>query len=270
MTESVPAWKVSGQVIVISGASKGIGLGVAQVLLARGARVALLARNNARLQQTVADLKSDNAIGIAVDACSKADMERAMEAVVAKWGRIDGIINNVGFQFARRLEVMPEQEVRNLVELNLISTIFGCQVAIPHLRRAGGGRIINVSSASVRHHNEFAFLGLYSSCKAAVDHLTAELREELRKDNIMVTMFSPGGVMTGSIENFDPEATQEAFAAWLEMGPTFTGATTPEVIGEAMAHCFEYPPGVGVEIMEVKPNLNMPKMLESDMPAPQA
>ena len=260
------ASRVKDQVIVISGASKGIGLATAQALLARGAKVAMLARDHTRLQAAVTGMHSERAIGIAVDACDAAAMRGTLEQVRAKWGRIDGLVNNVGFQFARRIEVMPENEVRKLIDLNFLSVVFGCQAAIPHLRAAGGGRIINVSSATVRNDNEFSHLGIYSACKAAVEHLSKELRHELKHDRIMLTVFSPGAVATGSIANFDPAAAGEAMQDWLTKGPEWDGITEPDVIGEAIAGCFECPPGVAVEFMEVRPNTPMPKVLESDLP----
>ena len=255
-------WQVQDKVIVITGASKGIGLATAQALAKRGARVALLAREPARLEAAAAQI--GGAFAIPTDVCDKAAVERAFEGVVKRWGRIDGVVNNVGFQYARRIEVTPEQELRKLVDLNFISAVFVCQAAIPRLRNAGGGRIINVSSASVRHDNEFAHLGVYSASKAALDHLTHELRQEVKADGIMVTLFSPGAVATNSIENFDPAAVAEAMQAWLEKGPKFDGALQPEVVGTALANCFEFPPGVAVEFMELRPNTPMPKLLESD------
>ncbi len=154
------------------------------------------------------------------------------------------------------------------MDLNLFSALFGCQAAIPHLRKAGGGRIVNISSATVRHDNEFSHLGLYSASKAAVEHLSKDLRHELKADKIMVTVFSPGAVATGSIANFDPAAAGEAMQDWLTKGPQWDGVTQPEVVGEAIAACFELPPGVAVEFMEVRPNMPMPKMLESEMKQP--
>lgn len=258
-------WLVKNQVIVITGASKGIGLATAAALVERGARVALFARNAERLAAAVAELGADRAMGVAVDVCDNVALEQAFAAVDARWGRLDGLVNNVGFQYARRVELMPAAEIRQMIELNFTSAVFGCQCALPRLRAAGGGRIVNISSATVRHHNEFAHLAIYSASKAALDHFTEELREEVADDNIMITLFSPGAVATGSVENFDPQALGEAMAAWLAKGPRFDGAIRDaRIIGDAIAHCFEYPAGVSVDIMEVKPRIPTPKMLESD------
>ena len=255
-------WRVKDQVIVVTGASKGIGFGIAKCLLARGAKVALLARGAERLQQAVAALQSDDAIGIAVDVSNKQCLTDALEQVWQRWGRLDGIVNNVGAQFARRIELMPEDEVRRLVDMNLIGTIFGSQCAIPFLRKNGGGRIINISSSAVRDKNEFAHIALYTACKAGIDLFTKELREEVMADNIMVTLFSSGSVFTGSVDNFDPVAARDALAAWQAKGKYYRGGTTPDVMGEAVAQCFEYPPQILADFIEVRPGQHIPKELE--------
>lgn len=255
-------WMVKDQVIVVAGGSKGIGLGTVQALWQRGARVAVLARDAARLREEVDRFGSDRIVGVAVDVCDKQKLAAAYGEIQARWGRVDGVVNNVGYQFPRRIESMPEAEVRKIVELNYFSTIFSCQVAIPLLRAGGGGRIVNISSASVRSSNEFAHIGLYSSCKAAVDQFTAELRREVMADGILVTLFSPGSVFTGSVDNFDQESLADAYRAWLDSGPSYGGSTTPEAMGAAIAQCFEYPPGLAAEFVEVKPGILTPKALE--------
>ena len=252
------------QVIVVTGASKGIGLATAASLIRRGARVALIARERAGLELAMGKLNSAQALPVTADVCDRAAVAEAMAQVARTFGRIDGLVNNVGFQFARRIELTPEAEVRQLIELNFVSAVFACQAAIPHLRAAGGGRIVNISSSTVRHENEFSHVGLYSASKAALEILSRELRHELKADRILVTVFSPGAAATGSVANFDPQALQEAMADWLTSGPTFDGALAPETVGEAIAGCFEFPPGAGVEFVEVRPSVPTPKMLESD------
>jgi NAD(P)-dependent dehydrogenase (short-subunit alcohol dehydrogenase family) len=253
---------VRNRVIVITGGSRGIGLAVARALVKRGARVAILARNATAVEAAVETLGRERAVGLVADVCKRYEIEAALAIVVERWGRIDGIVNNVGFQFARRIELMPEDEVRRLVDLNFLSAVFCCQAVIPLLRRAGGGRIVNISSSTVRHDNEFCHLALYSSSKAALEQFTRELRAEVKTDGIMVSLVSPGPVATGSVANFDHRALSDAMAAWMEKGPMSDGIMEAVVIGEAIAHCFEYPPGVALEFMEVRPNVPTPKALE--------
>lgn len=256
-------WRVKDQVIVVTGASLGIGLGTARCLAARGARVALVARDAARLQRAVDGLDPARAIAVAADVCDRTLIAEALGRIQARWGRVDGIVNNVGFNYTRRIELMSEAEVRKVLELNFVGTVFSCQAVIPWLRDAGGGRIINVSSSSVRDPNEFAHLGVYDASKAAVELFTRDLREELRGDGIRVTLFSAGSVFTGSVSNLDPRAAEEAYAAWLERGTYYGGSTTPEVMGEAIAQCFEYPPEVAAEFIEVRAGLRERKLMDT-------
>ena len=252
------------RVIVVTGASRGIGLAVATSLLERGARVALLARTRAPLEAAVAALGSPRALAVVADVCDRAAVGAALATVVGAFGRLDGLVNNVGFQFARRIELMPEAEVRQLIDLNFLGAVFTCQAAIPHLRRNGGGRIVNVSSSTVRHENEFSHLALYSASKAALEHFSRELRHELKHDGIMVTVFSPGATATGSVANFDPRALEEAMTDWLTKGSHFDGALQSRTVGEAIAACFEFPPGAAPEFVELRPCTPTPKRLESD------
>jgi NAD(P)-dependent dehydrogenase (short-subunit alcohol dehydrogenase family) len=260
----VTASYLKDRVIAVTGASKGLGLAAATSLVARGARVALIARNAAPLEAAVSALGAGSALPIVADVCSKAAVQTALAQVVKRWGRLDGLVNNVGFQFARRLELMPEHEVRELLDLNFVSAVFACQAAIPLMRATGGGRIVNISSSTVRHENEFSHLGMYSASKAALEHFSRELRHELKGDNITVTVFSPGAAATGSVANFDPGALQQAMQDWLTKGPTFDGALQPQVVGEAIAGCFEFPAGASLEFVELRPSIPTPKMLESD------
>src|SRR3546814_18316143 len=94
--------------------------------------------------------------------------------------------------------------MRKLVDLNFFSAVFACQLAIPRMRAGGGGRIVNVSSASVRNDNEFAHMALYSSSKAAIDHFTAELRAEVKRYNPPVTLLRTGPLATSRIATCDP------------------------------------------------------------------
>jgi NAD(P)-dependent dehydrogenase (short-subunit alcohol dehydrogenase family) len=255
---------LGNQVIAVTGASRGIGLATAQSLLRRGARVALIARDRPRLEAAVAALGTSNAQAVVADVCQRAAVSAALDEVVQHFGRLDGLVNNVGFQFARRIELMPESEVRSLIDLNFVSAVFACQAAIKHLRAAGGGRIVNVSSATVRHPEEFSHVGLYSASKAALEHFSAALRQELKPDRIAVTVFSAGATATGSVANFDPVALKEAMEDWLTRGALFDGALEPHTVGEAIAACFEFPAGAGAEFVEVRPNVPTPKMLETE------
>jgi len=139
------------------------------------------------------------------------------------------------------------------VAVNFLAPVFACQAVIPHLRKRGGGRILNVTSASARHMDEFAHIGIYSSTKAALERYTAELREELKAENIGVTALSPGGAETSFGSGWRPEMAQKAFAEWIARANRFDGSMAAETVGEAIANCFELPPGVAYDYVDIRP-----------------
>jgi NAD(P)-dependent dehydrogenase (short-subunit alcohol dehydrogenase family) len=255
---------LSEKTIIVTGGSKGIGFATARSLLERGANVAIFARDQAGLDIAKQKLASDRCLAVAVDVTQNEAVKRAFKKVVDVFGGLQGVVNNVGHQFARRIEMVSEDEMQRLMALNFFSVVLCCQAAIPLLRENAGGRIVNISSASVRNPNEFSHLSMYSSAKAAMDQFTSELRHEVKADNIAVTLLSPGAVNTGSVENFDPQATLDAMKDWLKKGEEFDGAMEPSVVGQAVAQCFEFPYNVAVEFLEIRPNGVVPKTLESE------
>jgi NADP-dependent 3-hydroxy acid dehydrogenase YdfG len=119
--------------------------------------------------------------------------------------------------------------------------------------QAGWPRRISIS-ASARHLDEFAFISIYSATKAGLEHLTIDLREEVKGENIGVTLFSPRGTETAFGSGWKPEVAAAAFSEWLRRGPTFDGTMAAESVGEAIANCFELPPTVACDFVEIRPN----------------
>ena len=216
----------------------------------------------------MAALGSSHALAVVADVCDRAAIAAGLAAVVRAFGRLDGLVNNVGFQFARRIELMPEAEVRTLIDLNFVSAIFSCQAAIPHLRGRRRWphreRVFVHGTPPGRVFPPRAVLSEQSGARA----LLARAAAGLKNDRISVTVFSSGAAATGSVANFDPAALQEAMAHWLTKGAMFDGALQPQTVGEALAACFEFPPGAAAEFVEVRPNVPTPKMLESDWKQP--
>ncbi|HQR02724.1 MAG: SDR family NAD(P)-dependent oxidoreductase [Proteobacteria bacterium] len=245
------------RIFIVSGASRGIGRAVTDALLARGARVAALARNVSALEAST----SPDILPLAVDITDRANVQGAIDTVLARWKRIDGLVNNAGAALPSPLaEVSPEQ-ARLQFDVNVFGTLYLCQAVIPAMRRQGGGRIVNIGSATVRHMGEFAHMGIYGGTKAAVERMTFELREEVKADNIGVTLFSPGAALTGFNEGWDPGAMGAAFQAWLDLGKNSDGAMDPAPVGEAIARCFELPEGMAYDFVELRPNRPTPKAL---------
>ena len=251
---------LTDKVIVVTGASKGLGLATVKALLSRGAKVALLARGQKGLDRVINELKSadttnnDRILAIATDVSDRAAVFNAFKQIQEHFGRLDGLVNNAGLAKPNKIEDIPEAELTLQVGTNFLGTVYCCQAAIPLLRKTGGGLIVNISSASVRNIHEMAQISIYAATKAAVDNFSLNLREELIRDNIGVTVVSPGASNTEFGFHWDMDKITQAMKAWREKGPWCEGTMDASCVGEAIAHCFTYPPGVTVDFMEVKPH----------------
>jgi NAD(P)-dependent dehydrogenase (short-subunit alcohol dehydrogenase family) len=243
---------------IVTGASRGIGLAAARSLGRRGARVALIGRDMAALDKAAAEI-GGGALPMAVDLADRDALFAAVNRAAEAFGGLDGIINNAGMALAGRIEQLRPEDVNQLLTVNFLAQVYGCQAAIPHLRRRGGGRIVNVSSVTVRALDEFAYISIYSSTKAAIERFTLELRQEVKHDNISVTLFSPGSTASSFGSGWEPEIAAQAFSEWLSRAPTYDGSMSPEVVGEAMINILELPDGVVFNFAELSPNMITPR-----------
>lgn len=242
------------KVIIVTGGSRGLGFAAAKELIAMGARVGILARNQQAIDKAVEKLGT-NAFGVSVDVADRDSVFSAFAAVKAQFGKLDGLVNNAGLARPNRIEDLPVDELQLQINTNFLGLVYCCQAAIPMLRENGGGLILNVSSASVHHENEMSHLSIYAASKAAVEVFSRELRHEVTKDNIGVSVVVPGSTASDFAADFDFDNLKEALTAWLDKGKYFDGTMQAEQIGQAIAHCFTYPKGVTVDFLEVKPHM---------------
>ena len=183
---------IEGRVIIITGASSGIGRDTARHLASLGARLVLAARDAEALRALEAELPG--AVAIRTDVTDPAQAERLVETTIASFGRIDVLVNNAGRAMATPVEHIDLAEYTDLLALNLVAPLRLMQLVIPHLRRQGGGQIVNLSSqASTKHLPNIAG---YASTKAALNLLSLTARQELAADNITVSILKPGIVDT--------------------------------------------------------------------------
>jgi NAD(P)-dependent dehydrogenase (short-subunit alcohol dehydrogenase family) len=244
---------LAGKTFIVTGASRGIGLAAAKSLGRRGGRVALFGRDRAALDLAVSEI-GNGAIPVAVDIQDRVALLAAVESSITAMGGLDGIVNNAGLSLASKIEELRHEDVATQFNTNVLAAIYACQAVIPHLRKRGGGTIVNVTSASVRHMDEFAYISIYTATKAALERFTFDLREEVKADNINVTALSPGGTETSFGSGWAPEVAAVAFGEWLRRAPVFDGTMPAEPVGEAIAACFELPPGSAFDFVEIRPN----------------
>jgi NAD(P)-dependent dehydrogenase (short-subunit alcohol dehydrogenase family) len=150
---------LAGKVVIVTGGSRNIGLAAAAGLVRRGARVGILGRDGAALAAARERL-GEAATPVAVDVADADALRVAIDRLHRELGRIDGLVNNAGTSYASRIEKLRPADVVAQVAVNFLAPVYACQAVIPHLRAQGGGRIVNVSSATV--HEEMAFAHLRS------------------------------------------------------------------------------------------------------------
>lgn len=189
---------LSEQVVLITGASTGIGAAVAQVLAQDfpGIRLVLAARSQEKLE-TVATYCSKAGAQVLIvptDISQIEQVEALARSAMEKFGRVDALINNAGYGQMGPVELIPPEAARRQFEVNVLGPLALIRALIPVMRNQGGGRIINVSSLGGRL--AFPFGGLYSGSKFALEGLSDALRMELEPFNIKVSVIEPGPVTT--------------------------------------------------------------------------
>ncbi len=184
--------KIAESVIIITGASAGIGLETARHLHRGGARLVLAARDSNGLDALEHELPG--AVALPTDVTDPAQAVRLVEETVARFGRIDVLVNNAGRAMARPVEHIDLADYSDLLDLNVVAPLRLMQLVIPLMRQQGAGQIVNVSSqASTKY---IPFIAGYASTKFALNNLSLTAREELAKDGITVSIVKPGIVDT--------------------------------------------------------------------------
>ena len=204
---------IEGKVVVITGASSGLGEATARHLSALGARVVLGARRADRLQALAAELnRGGKALAVATDVTDRDQVKRLVEAGVQTYGRIDVMINNAGLMPQSMLERLKIDEWDRMIDVNIKGVLYGIAAALPHMTAQKSGHFINVSS--VAGHKVRPGGTVYSATKHAVRVISEGLRQEVKPYNIRTTLVSPGAVDTelpDSITDPDVAVTMRKF-----------------------------------------------------------
>ena len=188
--------KLDSQIIIVTGASSGIGEATARRLAREGACVVLAARRLERLEKIKNEIETagGRSLAVAADLTSAEDRRRLIAAALAVNGRLDALVNNAGFGQRGPLELVPVEKIRENFELNLFSLIALTQLVIPLMREQGAGRIVNVSSVAGRIARPLS--SVYDATKHALEAISDGLRGELAPFNIKVIIIEPGYILT--------------------------------------------------------------------------
>jgi NAD(P)-dependent dehydrogenase (short-subunit alcohol dehydrogenase family) len=188
---------LAGKVALVTGGSRGIGLAIARALAADGVKVSVTGLSDAHLSAARSKIESAGPSSVETlraDVRRYEDVDRAINATVGRFGGLDILINNAGIGVFAEVADMTPAQWADVIDTNLTGLYNTCHAAIPHLRRRGGGSIVNISSLA--GSNPFVRAAAYCASKAGVNAFSEALMQEVRYDNIRVSVVAPGSVAT--------------------------------------------------------------------------
>lgn len=243
---------LAGKVALVTGASSGIGEGIATSLAEAGAHVVLSARRADRLSGLVAKIEAlgGKAFALPGDMTVEADAKKAVADTVEQFGRIDILINSAGVMQAGGVENADIDEYRRVFDINLFATLYTCNAAVPHMLAQGGGDIINISSLAGRKGGPMT--NAYSASKHAVNSMTDAMRQELGDRNIRVTILMPGATKSEVGDSISDPNWRKAIQAHVSKD----GAVLPEDMGATVAFILSLPRTVNISEICVRPTID--------------
>lgn len=244
--------QIQGKVIVLTGASSGIGEAAAKELAGKGAKVVLVARREERLQALKKAIEADGGeVSYKVtDVASREEMLELGKFAVDQYGQIDVMINNAGLMPLSTLGEMKIDEWDKMVDINIKGVLYGIAAVLPHMRERSQGHIINVSS--VAGHVVSPSSAVYSGTKYAVRAISEGFRKEevAAESNVRSTIISPGMVATELADSISDEEKRNKLKEGYRSGK----AIQPEDIARAIRYAIEQPESVSVNEIIVRPS----------------
>lgn len=247
---------LAGKVAFVTGGGTGIGAAAAIALAGQGASVAISGRRLERLGEVVAQIEAagGTAMAIVSDVADEVSAAAAVDACVAGFGRLDILINSAGINEAGGIEALDGAGWRKVIEINLMGTISTTRAAIPHLKAAGGGDIINISSTSGRR--AAGLFGAYSTSKHAVNGFSESIRQELGGAGIRVCTIEPGATETEIASSVsDPQ-----WSSFIQQHVSKDGAMAASDIADAIIFVVSLPRRANVSQLLIRPTIDTAPM----------
>jgi NADP-dependent 3-hydroxy acid dehydrogenase YdfG len=241
--------KLDGKVVVVTGASSGIGEATVRALAAEGAAVVAGARRKERLDGLVEEVTQDGGKAIAV-ACDVTDEEQAHDLIqraVEEFGSVDILVNNAGVMLLSTVGKGLSDQWRQMFEVNVMGLLYATDAAIERMKEQGSGHLVNISSVAGRKVTRDSS-GVYAGTKFAVNAISEGLRQELLEDNIRVTIVEPGAVDTELPHHITDEDARESLGGLLELE-----RLQAVDIANAIAYAVTQPERVSVNEILIRP-----------------
>jgi NADP-dependent 3-hydroxy acid dehydrogenase YdfG len=241
--------KLDGKIVVITGASSGIGEATAETLAEEGATVVVAARREERLSELVERLNGDGGKALAVE-CDVTDEEQAhalIQRAKDEFGQVDILVNNAGVMQLSKIEKGLSDEWRTMFDVNVMGLLYTTDAAVQVMKEQGSGHLVNVSSVAGRKSGPLR--GAYSGTKFAVNAISEALRQELIEDNIRVTVVEPGAVETELPDHITDEEAREGIQSVYGLDDILQA----EDIANAIAYCVSQPERVSVNEILIRP-----------------
>ena len=240
---------LSNKVVVITGASSGLGEATARHLAAQGAKVVLGARRAERLQQLVNDIQSagGQALAVATDVSRRDDVAHLVQQAIAQFGRVDVLINNAGVMPMAPMAKLKVDEWDQMIDVNVKGVLYGIAAVLPTMQAQKSGHIINLSSvAGLKVSGGVGTV--YSATKFAVKAISEGLRMEVANDNIRVTTLYPGAVASELKFGSSDEQASAAMQAFYE-----AVEIPADSVARAVAYAIEQPDDVAINEITLRP-----------------
>lgn len=237
--------EIKGKVVLVTGASSGIGEAIARLLAGRGARVVVGARRTDRLETLVAEIAAagGEARFRALDVTDREDVKAFVDFAQAEFGQVDVLVNNAGVMPLSPLSALKFDEWDRMISVNINGVLNGIGAVLPLMESQGSGQIINV--ASIGAHAVYPTAAIYCATKFAVRAISDGLRQETNR--IRVTTISPGVVESELADSITDPAAKAGMDEFRKV------ALTPDAIARAVAFAIEQPADVDVSEMIVRP-----------------
>ncbi|MEK4437877.1 MULTISPECIES: SDR family oxidoreductase [Paenibacillus] len=245
--ENITMSGIKGKVVVITGASSGIGEAAALLLAERGAKIVLGARGTDRLEALAKRIteRGSEAIYMSCDVQRREDMSNLVSLAYEQYGKLDVFINNAGIMPISPLDELRVEDWESMIDINMKGVLYGIAAALPVFRKQGFGHFVN--TASTAGHKTVPNQSVYSGTKFAVRAISEGMRQEAGKQ-LRVTIISPGIVQTNFTESVTNKEVRNRLAAIRD-----ELAMPPNAVARAIAFAIEQPDDIDVNEIVIRP-----------------